>query len=534
MVICLAQLLGSFVATSQVTGLTRTAVLLVVFPLITTLFYTAGVFRSRYSIIIVATATVTTFACIRVSRQYINTTWFIGVLPADLELTGYGVLTAITLVCAQIANVVFSSTGTLRKSRWVVLGTISILLVSLAVFARLSVWEPSPSDLLRTIVRTEQQHTTDAAATQMLSVMLANCGRETDAESVNRWDVSGHGLVQTRSPRLKSADFNLLPWRQTFTEIANREQLILIMEAHNAPKHRQWIEQTLSILRDAGFRDYAAEGLAESGRSLRQRGYPVSSTGFYVSDPHFGNVLRTAIELGFNLHSYEAHGKDYLERESEQATNLTKLFAENPKLKLVVHAGYAHILKTPHETGEKLMAAQLWEKTGIEPYCIWQTWHSPEEDEAGQIAQMLPVDSDPMMLVPIPVQLHDPQFKFPPNAVDALVVHHPSIGGPDQRVHSSKSARRRVTGVWNSTVWPVLIGAFKKGESADAIALDQVMLRQGEKDFVLWVPTHDFEIRMFGLNGRINSAHLDASAMMTIKLELPKSKPLQKMPVTRN
>jgi hypothetical protein len=313
------------------------------------------------------------------------------------------------------------------------------------------------------------------------------------------------------------------PWREALTAIASRERLIIVMEAHNEPKHRQWIEQALPVLWAAGFHDYAAEGLSEPGEILKQRGYPVSSTGPYVSDPHFGNVLRTAIGLGFELHAYESHGTDFSEREYQQAANLARLFAANPKLKLVVHAGYGHVLKTPRETGETSMAAHLWKMTGIEPCCIWQIWHSPEEGQARQLAQVLPAGSEPLMLSPVPGGLTDPQFNFPSGAIDAIVIHAPSVGGPSQRVHSFPSARHRVTGVWNGPEWPVVIGAFRKGESADAIALDQVMLRQGERDCVLWVPDSDFETRVFGLNGRIHAASLNGSPLLKITETNPAS-----------
>lgn len=511
----LVQSFVTLVATSLAAGFTRTAVLVVVVPLIAMLLCTAAPFRSKYSMLIVVAGTLATFATIHLLRWSIDPAWFVGSLPDDLEMVAYGTLTIITIACAGIVCAVFSSTGVLRSGRWVVTGVMVLLLVGLATVARRSVWEPSPSDLLRAIARIEEQQIEDSATMQELSVLLASCGRETEAESVARWAHDGSAGTRS-SPRLELSDFAPLPWRDRFTEIANQEQLVIIMEAHNAPKHRQWIEQTLSILRAAGFREYAAEGLAESGRSLKRRGYPVSSTGFYVSDPHFGNLLRTAIKLDFEIHAYEAHGRNYDLREHGQAANLARLFRADPKLKLVVHAGYGHVLKTPQETGVKLMARHLWEMTGIEPYCIWQTWHSPEEGQARQLAELLDAESEPMMLVPVPRGLSDPQFRFPPNAVDAIVLHPPSVGGPGQRVHSFRTERQRLLGVWDGSQWPVLVGAFEIGASADSIALDQVMLRESEREFVLWVPDGDYEIRVFGIDGRIHSANLDGSPIVTV------------------
>lgn len=506
----LGQLAGSLVATSLVTGLTRTAVLMVVFPLITTLLCTTDYFRLKCSIFTVVGGTLATFCSIHLLRMYVDSSWFVGPLPRDAVLTVYAAVTIIAVMCAGSACVVFSSTGVFRKLRWFVVGAMAFSLIGLAVVARQSVQELSPSSLLRTIVRFEQSETKDPGAMQELSTMLAICGREDDAERVFR-SILSSGDRTTRSADsshlMDMSMFQMYPWRETFTEIANRERLIVIMEAHNAPKHRQWIEQTLSILQSAGFRDYAAEALSESGRSLKQRGYPVPLTGFYVSDPHFGNVLRTAIDLDFDLHTYEASGSDFYKREYKQAANLAKLFSANPKLKLVVHAGYGHVFKTPNETGQKLMAGHLWEMTGVEPYCIWQTYHSPEEIEARQLAELLEESSEPMMLIPVPSGLSEPQFQFPSGAVDAIVVHPPSVGGPSQRVHRFPTFRLQVAGSWKGSEWPVLIGAFKKEESQDSIALDQVMLRDGETDYVLWVPSDDYEIRVFGLKGHLLSLH---------------------------
>jgi hypothetical protein len=62
----------------------------------------------------------------------------------------------------------------------------------------------------------------------------------------------------------------------------------------------------------------------------------------------------------------------------------------------------------------------------------------------------------------------------------------------------------------------VLLGAFRKDESAGAIALDQVMLREGERDFVLWIPDGDYEVRVFGMKGRISAASPDDSPALKL------------------
>ena len=193
------QLAGSLFATSLVTGLTRTAVLLVGLPMITTLLCTTDYFRSKGSILTVVAGTLAAFACIHVLRMCIDTSWFVGPLPLDAVLTVYAAIAIVTFVCAGSACVMFSSTGVLRKSRWFVVVAMAISLVGLAVVAKQSVQELSPSSLLQTIVRLEQWETKDRSAMQELSTMLAICGREADAELVSCSIVSQHSATRSEA-----------------------------------------------------------------------------------------------------------------------------------------------------------------------------------------------------------------------------------------------------------------------------------------------------------------------------------------------
>jgi hypothetical protein len=515
--IYLAQMVGSFAATSFVNSSNQAIVLLVAFPLITALLCTAPWFRTKYAIVAVVAATFASVATIHGLRKAFDSTWFFGPCPSELELPGYGILALITVICSGLICAAFASAGAFRKLRWYVVGLTTLSLIGLAILAKNNMRDRSPSALLRLTAQLEQQSDASRGTKQELNALLSECGRETDAESIldptKSRDKNPH---HSPSGPVDLSKLKPLPWRETFTTIAQRERLIIIMEAHNAPKHRQWIEQTLPILRQVGFHDYAAEALSESGRTLKQRGYPVATTGTYVADPQFGNLLRTAIVLGFDLHTYEAYAKTMEQREYGQAANLAKLFSANPNLKLVIHAGYGHIFKTYRKMDIKMMAAYLWEMTGIEPYCIWQTYHSPDNDEARQLADLVPSGGEPVMLVPPPAGLSDTQFQFPPSAIDAIVVHPPSIGGPTQRVHAFKTTRERIAGTWQGAERPVLIGAFKKGESADAVALDQIMLRDGEKEFVLWIPPVDYEIRIFNTKGRIEANDVEKAHMLQL------------------
>ena len=191
-------------------------------------------------------------------------------------------------------------------------------------------------------------------------------------------------------------------------------------------------------------------------------------------------------------------------REREQANNLVELLNSDNKRKLLVHAGYAHVYKTPSELGDKTMAAYLWETSEIEPYCIYQTHHGSDRHDAKQLAKLIGADRRPVMISPVSDELCN-QLKVPQGAVDAVIIHPASSGGPAERTHLFPESRRKITGQWQGKVWPIVVAAYKFGEPDDAVALDQIMLRHDERDFVLWIPDTEFEIRLFNARGRIDT-----------------------------
>lgn len=144
----------------------------------------------------------------------------------------------------------------------------------------------------------------------------------------------------------------------------------MIMEDHFVSKHREMIEAVLPTLRDAGFTRFAAEAIGESAESLKSRGYPIVETGYYTSDPQFGNVIRAALELRFEVLGYDVHPFTHEGREEFAATTLTNVLNRDPHGKLVVHAGHAHVFKHKMDLGQRRLASIPWEKTGIEPFTI--------------------------------------------------------------------------------------------------------------------------------------------------------------------
>ena len=299
----------------------------------------------------------------------------------------------------------------------------------------------------------------------------------------------------------------MIPWRDAVTKIAAEHRLVLIMEAHTVTEGRAWIEQTLELFRAAGFSHYYAEAITEPGSTLKSRGYPTSKTGSYTLDPRFGNLVRTALRLGFEVGGYDLADGDFDRREEYQAAALARRFAARPDTRMVVHAGHGHVFKHEVRRVGRYMAARLWAMTGVEPFTIWQMSEVRPDDGYGDLARRIGPIAEPVMLAPPPRGVSERLFleSSAHPAVDAVVIHPPRLGREAADRRGAFADRlTRVSGEWRGERWPVVIAALPVGEPDEAIALDQVMLRPGESDFELWLPPADYVIRAWGLDGPLD------------------------------
>lgn len=164
-------------------------------------------------------------------------------------------------------------------------------------------------------------------------------------------------------------------------------QVVMINEAHHVPQHRAFIIELIGALRRQGFTHYAAETLNETDTQLNARGYPTAGTGYYTAEPVHGDLVRIALRLGFRVVAYEAQNpQNSDERERGQARNLIeRILKSDPRARVLVHAGYAHIDESGEDrVGARTMAQRFKEASGIDPFTIEQTEmteHSAREFE---------------------------------------------------------------------------------------------------------------------------------------------------------
>jgi len=148
-----------------------------------------------------------------------------------------------------------------------------------------------------------------------------------------------------------------------------RRQVVMFNEEHTQPRGRWLVGRLLPALYKQGFRYLALEALdAADSAGLRQRGYPVATSGFYTNEPHFGNLIRRARQLGFQLVAYDGMGAD---RERDAARNLlAATLTPHPQARVVVLAGHGHINEN---SAAQSMATWVRKLSGIDPLTIEQT-----------------------------------------------------------------------------------------------------------------------------------------------------------------
>jgi len=465
----------------------------------------------RKRVAAVLTATALAMFVIGCWRRWFDPMAAVGPLPPSLETVALLVLGTVNLAAAVIVAAVFSEGRRVFRFRWAVFGVTATVLVAFCVLLAMRVeGVNSRQSLLQRVVLLEQSSDRIGwGERQELSTMLAVLGRQRESREIPLLpEEVGRKLSDTPDTPDSDPPFVVTPWRDAITRIAAEHRLVLIMEAHTVTEDRAWIEQTLGSFRAAGFTHYFAEAIVESGSALKARGYPTSRTGTYTLDPRFGNLLRTAVRLGFEVGGYDLADGDLDRREEYQAATLAQQFAARPDVRMVVHAGHGHIFKHEVRNIGRYMAARLWSMTGIEPFTIWQLPNTLSTDDYRHLVRQVGPITDPVMLIPPPRYVTEklfPESSVQP-AVDAIVIHAPRLGQePADRRGAFTGSMRRVPGAWLGNQWPVVIAAIPVGEPDDAIALDQIMLRRGETNFELWLPHTDYTIRVWGLDGPLGT-----------------------------
>lgn len=288
---------------------------------------------------------------------------------------------------------------------------------------------------------------------------------------------------------------------------AAAQQVVIVNEAHHVPQHRALTIGLLKKLKQKGFTYFSAETLFETDAKLNERGYPTKSSGAYINEPVYGDLIREAIKLGYKVVPYEvSFGGGPDARERGQAENLkNRIFLKDLQAKVLVHVGYGHNSEATRKNGTKLMAGYLKEFTGIDPLTIDQTVMS--ERSASEYEQPLYRFAAAQKYLNRPTVFQNARREFwtlKDSGKDVTIFSPRSVYSSGRPVWLGLNGERKQyilpTDVCQ-TEKNCLVRARFVHESADAVPIDQIEVR-GNTKTALMLPDGDFLIEVENASGK--------------------------------
>lgn len=299
------------------------------------------------------------------------------------------------------------------------------------------------------------------------------------------------------------------------SKAAEKYQVVITNEAHYQPQNRVFTSLLLEKLYQQGFRYLCVEDLSKEDtiwkskedKELNSRKYPLKTTGFYLDEPQYGNLVRQALRLGYTLVAYEHYaseikdpGERMMGREKGQAKNIAEILQKDPQAKILVHCGYGHLNENIKDS-MGLMAAMLKLNFNVDPLTIDQQ-------------DLLEENNDPyynLTNVKEPsVYVSNKGFFCDPNAnhkVD-MVVFFPRTkyinGRPNWLVYDKSRKYYFVPLGQNSLVYPIMIFAFYKGEDISvAVPTDIIEIEKQNDKIGLVLNKGQYTIQIKDLTGKV-------------------------------
>lgn len=297
---------------------------------------------------------------------------------------------------------------------------------------------------------------------------------------------------------------------EVIAKLAQDRRIVMINEAHHDAHTRALTLALLPRLRAEGYTHFAAEALHDGDPELARRGYPVPASGSpYLHEPLYGEIVRQALKLGFVVVPYEADEGSVGQREAGQARQLyRKVFEADPKARLFVHAGYAHVDKAPGNLGAGVqpMAMQLKQLSGFEPLSIDQTrWRDIGFKLDGDPYRQLLALYRPEKAMVLVRRDDGSAWSADPARHDVDVILPPS--GHQRRprwlaLDGRRSSRLITTDLCAGHI-PCVIEARYADESDDAIAADRYSFLAADGMSSLYLFPGKYRLRASDADGRV-------------------------------
>ncbi|HEV2706269.1 MAG TPA: hypothetical protein VGV59_10120 [Pyrinomonadaceae bacterium] len=291
---------------------------------------------------------------------------------------------------------------------------------------------------------------------------------------------------------------------------ARKTRIVVIGEEHHLPQTRSLYESLVRTLWRQGYRYLAAETFTDKVMSPDFR-YPDYQSGYYLLDPVFASAVRVAKDIGYNLIAYDTKERgpsgDASFRDRTQAENIkARIFDRDPHAKVLIFAGRGHSSEETAPDGWTPMASVLKRLTGINPLTLYaptmsQRLTPEEEDPLYRFATSRGLVKQPTIFVN-----RDEGRLLGSTSFDAYIFW-PRIeirdGRPNWMVQTLGRTRTRIPSRLRTGRGMRLVQAFREGEPASAIPVDQVILNGPHERKVLMLPAGRFWLRTIDRNSKV-------------------------------
>lgn len=307
--------------------------------------------------------------------------------------------------------------------------------------------------------------------------------------------------------------------RKFIAFVCRNYRVIMINEAHNKPLHRAFVLSLLDDLYKRGFRYLAMEML--NNFSDHELGKLTPLTGHYCTEPVAGELIRTALDIGFKLVSYEdtaAMQHNATQRDSIQAEHIYDVIRDDSSARILVLAGYGHIAEKSLSADYIPMGTAFKRISGIDPLTIDQTNMTEESDFAYGKAFYDAYVQKFSLTAPSIALINDEPVNPTNNSLYDLAVIHPRTIYRDARpAWLNLSGRRQPLYVKPSNKSTFLVQAYYQFETfgskpGQVIPADQTYIPSSKGNYLLYLKRGKYVVLFRDMNYKIlNTQHIEVN-----------------------
>ncbi len=252
---------------------------------------------------------------------------------------------------------------------------------------------------------------------------------------------------------------------------AEKERIIILDEARFNPRHRVFMLSLLGGMYRQGFHYLAIAALADTG--VNHRKYPLLSSGKYVCEPQYGELIREAVRLGFTILVYHAGPHT---SSKEQAQNIQKTLQADTNAKVLI---LADLLQKPNETTpNKLqsLANEIKSLTNITPFALDQVANMEHSEKRLNSAFLDWVAPDESVVM---INEEGKCFNgLASNTLGDCQVFHPFThyrqGRAEWLFLQDRRRAYNLPAAMLTVGYPCLVSAYRRGEHKNAVPTDIV------------------------------------------------------------